>query len=352
MDAKSDENSVYSAILKRVGNTKEVKILTGIRGCGKSTIMEDIQTELTENGVDESSIKIFDLESPEYLDIKTWESLAEIIFHEIPKEERTYVFFEEIQHVKGWERVVSALISGTNSDVFITSSDRKILNAEKTQYLSKKCVFFEMIPDFDIYENIKNIYASIITYDILPAGQIRNIDEFNKLMRYIMINATISLSLNKIVKDTGFSRELVERYLSLMYESYLIERSERIDILLNKTTPSCKYYAGNMEFFNIFVTENEYNKLNGTKNEIYLKLKSLNYSLKTGKLPSGDVDFIATHKNGGVRYYAVNETVDELPLKILKSIKNEYPKYLIVTNGSVNTVTKDGINIISVDYLN
>lgn len=374
-------------------NTDFIKVITGVRRCGKSTLMMQFIDILKSDGVSSDRIFHFNLEDPEFFTIRTGDELAAVVFPKIPRDVRTYIFFDEIQRAEGWERVVNSLMAGTDADIYIAGSNAHMLSSELTTYLTGRYVSFDILPlsfaewkilrggsddlaDFQKYmtyggfpaidpslgdESIKtmirDLYASVVKWDVAARGQIRNIEELDRLMAYLMHNIGNPMSLNNIVEGMGASRDLVDRYISLMKEAYIIYRVDRYDISSSALNPSPKYYVVDPGLRDMVVGFTQKDAGRVLENIIFLELMRRGNTVQVGKYGSKEVDFVASPNVGGKEYYQIclsimNETTAERELSVLKSIKDSFSKYILTLDPVVKHITEDGIIIMCItDWL-
>ena len=375
-------------------NTDFVKVITGVRRCGKSTLMHQFIDMLKADGVTENEIVNISLEDPEYLLIRNEADLAAVVFHNLPKGKRRYVFIDEIQRAVGWERVVNSLMSGTDADIYITGSNSHILSSDLTTYLAGRYVTIEMLPlsfaewkelrgkgmddatairrymtyggfpavdpsmgDGPVKTVLRDLYASIVKWDIAERGQIRNIEEMDRLMVYLMHNIGNPMSLNNIVEGLGASRELVDRYLSMMREAFVIYRADRYDMPSSSLNPSPKYYAvdAGLREMAIGFTQKDAGRV--LENIVYLELRRRGNTIQIGRFGVKEVDFVASPTTGGREYYQIclsmtDESTAEREFGVLRSIKDSFPKTVLTMDPVVKHVTEDGINVVYVvDWL-
>ena len=375
-------------------NTDFVKVITGVRRCGKSTLLQQFIDMLKADGVKENEIINISLEDPEYLLIRNEADLAAVVFRKLPKGKRCYVFIDEIQRADGWERVVNSLMSGTDADIYITGSNAHILSSDLTTYLAGRYVTIEMLPlsfaewkelrgkdiddatairrymtyggfpavdpsmgDGPVKTVLRDLYASIVKWDIAERGQIRNIEEMDRLMVYLMHNICNPMSLNNIVEGLGASRELVDRYLSMMKEAFVIYRADRYDMPTSTLNPSPKYYAvdAGLREMAIGFTQKDAGRV--LENIVYLELRRRGNAIQIGRFGVKEVDFVASPSTGGREYYQIclsmtDESTAERELGVLRSIRDSFPKTILTMDPVVKHVTEDGINVVYVvDWL-
>lgn len=371
-------------------NTDFVKVVTGVRRCGKSTLMKQFRDVLLSDGVPEDRIFTFNLEYPEFYSVRTGDDLAEIIFPKIPEEGRSYVFFDEVQRAEGWERVINSLMAGTDADIYITGSNAHILSSELSTFLTGRYVSIDMLPlsfsewtalrgegmdvntafarfmvyggfpsiDLSMGESsvktaLRDLYASVVKWDMASRGQVRNMDELDRLMTYLMHNIGNPMSLNNIVEGLGSSRELVGRYLSLMEEAFIIYRADRYDISSTALSPHPKYYVVDQGLRDMAVGFTQKDSGRVLENIVYLELLRRGNTVQVGKHGAKEVDFVAVGDIGGREYYQVclsmrEEQTAEREMSALMSIRDSFPKTVLTLDPVVRHVTEDGILVMNV----
>ncbi len=371
-----------------------VKVITGVRRSGKSTLISQFIDQLKNDGtLDEDIIRI-SFEDPEYFNIRNDTDLAEILFPQISKDKKCYIFLDEIQRVENWERVVNTLISGTESDVYITGSNAHLLSSELSTYLTGRYVRIDILPlsfaewkdfrckDLDpsaaLYkymtyggfpgvdpsmgdESVKTIlrdmYASIVKWDIASRGQIRNMEELDRLMLYLMQNIGNPMSINNIVEGLGAGRELVDRYIELMKDAYVIYRADRYDIKSSALNPSPKYYSVDPGLRDMAIGSLQNDVGRVLENVVYLELIRRGYTIQVGKYGAKEIDFVVSSIMGEKAYYQVclsmaDESTSEREISVLRSIKDNFAKIILTLDPVVKHSTEDGVIIMSVtDWL-
>lgn len=371
-------------------NTDFIKVITGVRRCGKSTLMKQFRDVLRSDGVPENRIFSFNLEHPEFYSVRTGDDLAEIIFPRIPREGRSYVFFDEVQRAEGWERVINSLMAGTDADIYITGSNAHVLSSELSTFLTGRYVSIDMLPlsfsewmalrgegtdkstafaRFMVYGGfpsidpsmgessvktaLRDLYASVVKWDVASRGQIRNMDELDRLMTYLMHNIGNPLSLNNIVEGLGSSRDMVGRYLSLMEEAFIIYRADRYDISSAALSPHPKYYVVDQGLRDMAVGFTQKDSGRVLENIVYLELLRRGNTVQVGKYGVKEVDFVAIGNIGSREYYQVclsmrDEQTAEREMSALRSIRDSFPKAVLTLDPVVRHVTEDGISVMNV----
>lgn len=370
-------------------NTDFIKIITGVRRCGKSVLMEQFKDILRSDGVADDRIFSFNLELPEFFAVRAGDDLAGIVFSKVPKEGRCYVFFDEVQRAEGWERVINSLMAGTDADIYVTGSNAHILSSELSTYLTGRYVSIDMLPlsfsewkvlrgdgmddreafnkfmvyggfpainpsmdDLSMKTALRDLYASVVKWDIASRGQIRNMDELDRLVTYLMHNIGNPISLNNIVEGMGAGREMIGRYLNLLEEAFIIYRADRYDIQSTALGPHPKYYVVDQGIRDMAVGFTQKDSGRVLENIVYLELLRRGNTVQIGKYGAKEVDFVAFKTAGGREYYQVclsmqNESTAERELSALRMTEDSFPKTVLTLDSVVRHVTEDGIVVVN-----
>lgn len=363
-----------------------IKVITGVRRCGKSSLMKTIVEELIESGVKEENIIFLDLDSREYRKIKTDDQLDELIESKAVSEGLKYVFIDEIQNVGGFEEVINAYRGDGNFSVFITGSNSYLLSGELATKLTGRYIEFEMFPlSFEEYLDIKKFYnkpvdanlsvelnnylieggfplaiqydnladkrtyaKSVITEifekDIKGRIKIKNREAFVAVRDYIINNygATASItSLQKALAKNGLTikRTTLDRYIKALVDAKILYECKRFDMKSKKSlTGEKKYYLADTSFYFATNTDNRINYGPALENIVYVYAKSRSYEVSIGRIGKLECDFILRDNNLNYSYVQVSYTINESKetedreYRPLESIKDNYPKYVITTD--------------------
>jgi len=371
--------------------TKIVKTITGVRRCGKSTLMRQHIRRLISSGISEKMIIHLDLESSSAYKLGNYTDLSNYLNEKMVDDGRYYVFLDEIQEVDGWERAINALMVDTDADIYITGSNSRLLSSELSTYLTGRFTQINMLPLsfkefrelhssigddrtlFDMFmayggfpgadptagdaftrTSLKDLYSSILFWDVVTRGGVRNSNELDRLMRYMMINVGNPVSIRNIVDGMGnIHRSTVEHYLDLMERSFLLYRADRFDLRGNALNPSPKYYAVDQGLRNMSLDYDISDVGRTLENIVYLELLRRGYRVSVGKWNAKEVDFVAVGPDGRTEYFQVSydinlENTRERELDPLRGIKDSFPKTVLVMHPSTSSVTVDGINITNV----
>ncbi len=359
-----------------------IKVITGIRRCGKSVILNQIVAEIKKLGVLDDNIIYINFELSDYENIKTFKDLDLYIKERIINENKYYLFFDEIQYIEKWEKTVNSYKAkyGDNISIFITGSNSDLLSGELASLLSGRYVSFEIKPftfkevcEFKNYEldkyqlekpfddyvkwgglpqrfNLNNedevrtyltdVYNSIVVKDIINRFHITDVDLLNRIVQYIVTTPSQTFSAESLVKyfevndDRGIGKTTLYNYLEYMSKAYLISKVDRYDVrgkrILNG---KYKYYLTDLGLGQILNVTKKEQRGAYLENIVYNELVYRGYDVTVGNVDNGEIDFIAL-KNGNkeyyqVCYYIVDENVMNREFGVYDNIKDNYPKYVI-----------------------
>ena len=353
-----------------------IKVITGIRRCGKSYMLGLIREELMNRGINEDNIVFINFESAKYRNVKNSREL-DLLIESLVKdiEGRFYIFFDEVQNVDGWELSVNACRVDWDCDIYITGSNSKLLSGELASYLTGRYFEVKMYPfsykeflDYkgvdasddsfieyveygglpqifdlsndDKLKNLDDIFNSILYKDTLTRYKIRNQDLFERLIIFLMDNTGKIFSANSICnhlkkeEDSKIAPETIRNYIKYLSNSHLITGVQREDIEGKEIfTTNEKYYIIDHGFNQVYNGRNVTNISRTIENIVFIELLRNDYKIFIGNLNDYEVDFIA--KKGKQKIYiqvsyllASEETVNREFRPLLK-IKDNYPKYVL-----------------------
>ena len=384
--------------------TDIIKVITGVRRCGKSYLMETIAYELKESGIPAENIIYFDLDSKDYNKILKSEQLEQLIELVSAINGTKYLFIDEVQNVKGFETVLNGF-RGTNEwSIFITGSNSYLLSGELMTKLTGRYIEFEMFPlSFEEYEDIKKFYGKEIAPDrqeelqnyILEGGfprtilldnmaakrryvqsvideifekdirrklKIRNKSTFEIVQKYIINNfgATTSLkSLKKAIEKTGtpISEATIARYIKALLDAKILYECPRFDMKSKKSlSGDKKYYLSDTGFYYVQNTDNRINFGPVLENITYIYARSHDYSVSVGRIGRLECDFILRDNEMRYSYVQVAYTIalskdtEDREYRPLESIKDNYPKYVATADSLLQK--RNGIEHINlVDFM-
>lgn len=359
-----------------------IKVITGVRRCGKSCLMETIAGELKKRGVPEENILYFDLDSREYNKIVRADQLEQLIQSIQEVQGIKYLFIDEVQNVDGFEIVLNGFRGTGEWSIFITGSNSYLLSGELMTKLTGRYIEFEMFPlTFEEYEGMKKYYGREIAEDrqvelqnyILEGGfprallldtmaakrryvksvvdeiyekdirrrlKIRNKSTFEVVQKYIINNfgATTSLkSLKKAIEQSGtpISEATIARYIRALLDAKIIYECQRFDMKSKKSLcGEKKYYLADLSFYFALNTDNRINYGPVLENIIYVYVRSHDYSVSVGRIGKLECDFILRDNEMHYSYVQVSYTIalsketEDREYKPLEAIKDNYPKYV------------------------
>ena len=363
-----------------------IKIITGMRRCGKSYLFKLIIDELKKRGINDEDIILIDLELPRYNHIKTREQLDEIVVPFIESHEnKVYLFFDEIQNVKEWEVSINSYYKLENTDIYITGSNSKLMSAEFATLLTGRYINIELYPFsfnefldykqelnhpsaitnelnsdlenfFEEYQKyggipltissqhdkelvLNGIYSSIILNDIVERYEIRNVGLFNRIVKYIIENTGNLISANAIFNylkhdKLRITKPTIYNYLEHLENAYLIAKASKEDLVGKKEIiGSEKYYLLDTGFYKSQLEEKQRNIGRILENIIFIELKRHGYKITIGKVNDYEIDFICKKNNQKiyiqVTYLLENDETIEREFRPLLMIKDNYPKYVL-----------------------
>jgi|LGVE01.1.fsa_nt_gb predicted AAA+ superfamily ATPase len=361
-------------------NQNVVKVLTGIRRCGKSVMLELIQKELMNKGIESNQIISLNMESGEWLLKNQADQLYDHVKKRINKLDKTYLFIDEIQEVHGWEKAINAFLVDFDIDIYITGSNAKLLSGELATYLGGRYVEFNIYPfsfkevceinkekgiNSDVQTTFRNylrmggmpfiyessidetsqkkylsdIYDSIILKDIVERNNVRNIDLLKRILLFMMVNIGNQFSVPSMIKflkneKRSISQETVYNYVNYCEAACFSHLVKREDIIGKQVLKfSEKIYLTDHGFREVIYGNNEKDIQQVLENIIYMELLRKGYSIKVGKVSTTEVDFVADRGNERI-YYQVSyilaeESTVEREFFPLEAIHDNYPKFVL-----------------------
>lgn len=375
-----------------------IKILAGIRRCGKSTILEMLHKELISKGIDKSNIICKRYTSFEIDDCYTAKDMYNDIKKEMINDNKYYLLLDEVQEIDGWEKAINSLLEDTNADIYVTGSNSKLMSSEISTYLTGRYVLIPVYPlsfkeylDFksssaksekellneyikfggfpivalgnydeqSAYQIVEGIYNSVITSDITKRHNIVNFDLFNRVVKFIIENVGKTFSANSIVKflkgeGRALSVESIYNYLEWLEKAFVIYRCRRYDLQGKSVLKTQeKFYLADQSLKYCIMGFNPKSIASMLENIVYFELKRRGYEVYIGKLGTKEIDFVAIKRDERV-YVQVCRTLPEnsdREIGNLLVIKDQYPKY-VVTLDELSTGNVNGVKIIHLfDFL-
>ena len=388
------DRNLYMNKLWAYKDTEFIKVITGLRRCGKSSLLKLLMNKLLEENK-ANNIIYMNFESFEFDNILNYKDMYNNIKEKIRKNEKNYILLDEVQRVIEWEKAVNALSVDFNADIYITGSNAYLLSSELSTYLSGRYIEIKMLPlsfkeflDFtksenniskeekfinyvkyggmpgiitlknegDIYENaIKGIYNTVFMKDVIERNKLVDAILLEKILKFIMSNIGSLISAKKIAdyltsQGTKVTHNTVLNYLNMIENAYLIYKASRYDIKgkeLLKTLE--KYYIVDTGIRNVILGFRNTDYGHIIENIVYFELLRRGYDVTVGKTNSLEVDFIATNsqekKYYQVTYSLMDENVKKRELNVLKSINDNYEKTILTMDKIYDNTSEDGIKV-------
>ena len=367
----------YLNFLLRFKNQQLIKVISGIRRCGKSTLLELFREYLLNNGVDKEQIIFINFEDLEYEELQDYHKLYNYVKSKMIPDKMNYVFLDEIQHVKNFEKAVDSLFIKKNADIYITGSNAYFMSGELATLLSGRYVELKMLPlsfsefctgtpdsisvsekyrlyienssfpyvlryenDYrDVREYLLSLYNTILIKDIVERYKISDIMLLESVVRFVFDNIGNQLSVSKIantIKSDGrnISTKTVDKYLQALVDSMMIYQANRYNIKGKQYLKTLeKYYVVDIGLRYALLGQRGYDVGHILENVIYLELIRRGYDVYIGQVGELEVDFVAMNDNGS-EYFQVSASVRdektlERELKSLQKINDNYPKYIL-----------------------
>ena len=356
-----------------------IKVIMGVRRCGKSVLLLQIIDELKEKGIPETQIIYINFEYEDYAFIKNDLDLHNYIKEKIKNEDKYYLFFDEIQNVEYWEKAINSFKASQNVSIFITGSNSDLLSGELATHIAGRYVSFKIYPftfkevcelknirdkskreeafeDYMIWGGmpqrfmltdemqtrtyLSDVYNSILIKDIVTRFNIKDLDLFNRIVEYIVTTPSQNFSAENLSnyfanKDNReVSKVTLYNYIEYMTRAMLINKADRYDVrgkrILNG---KYKYYLTDLGFGQIMNTGKRPQMGAYLENIVYNELLSNGYDVKVGNLEKGEIDFIATRFKEKiyiqVAYILADDAVVEREFGAFKGIDDNYPKYVL-----------------------
>ena len=377
------ERPLYLDKIMPFVDTPFVKILTGVRRCGKSTILKMIIKKLREEKhVDDEQILSYRFDSMEYEDMTTKELYLELK-SKIIQSKKTYLFLDEIQEIEGWEKVVNTLASDFDVDIYITGSNSRMMSSEISTYLTGRYITFYIytlsfeeyltfkksyttlknlkqefsqyvrlggfpathLQDYsqdEVYTIVKDIYNSTIFSDIVRRNQVKKIDQLERVVKYTFNNIGNTFSAKSISnyfksEQRKIDNETVYSYLEKLQKAYILHKCSRYDLQgkdILKTQE--KFYLADVSLRYSVLGYTVDSVAASLENIVYLELKRRGYDVYIGKIKDKEIDFVATKQNEKIYVQVTQEIKSEKTQKReyeqLLEIRDNYPKDVVMAD--------------------
>lgn len=377
------DRPLYMDKIMAYTDTPFVKILTGVRRCGKSTILKMIMERLkTERHIPDERIISCRYDSMEYVDLTAKDMYGQLKSR-LSTEGKTYLFLDEVQEIDGWERVVNSLASDFDVDLYVTGSNSRMMSSEIATYLTGRYISFRIFTlsfgeylmfkrqyapvsdaktelanyvrlggfpathlqaysQEEVYTIVRDIYNSTIFSDIVRRSQIRKIDQLERIVKYTFNNVGNTFSAKSIAdylksEHRSLDNETVYNYLEKLEKAYLLHRCIRYDLQgreLLKTQE--KFYLADVALRYSVLGYDADSVAASLENIVYLELCRRGYTVNVGKTDGGEIDFVAERQNERLYVQVTQEIRSEKTAKReyerLLEIRDNYPKYVLTTD--------------------
>lgn len=382
-------------------DTEFIKVITGIRRCGKSTVLKLFMEKIKEDNK-KANIIYMNFESFEFDEIINYKDMYINIKEKIKQNQKNYILLDEVQRVEQWEKCVNSLMVDFDTDIYITGSNAYLLSSELSTYLSGRYIEIKMLPlsfkefldfsnfsnditieekfneymkyggmpgiitlknDNNLYENaIKGIYNTVFMKDVVERNKLLDATLLEKILKFLMSNIGSLISSKKVAdcltsQGTKVTHNTIINYLTMLENAYIIYKVPRYDIKgkeLLKTLE--KYYIVDTGIRNTILGFRNSDYGHVLENIIYFELIRRGYDVNVGKTDSLEVDFIASNSNEK-KYYQIaltilDENIKERELTSLRSINDNFEKIVITMDKVFNKSFEDGIKVKNImDFL-
>ena len=396
----------YLDFLVKSKDRQIIKVVSGVRRCGKSTLFEIYKDFLLENGVEKNQIISINFEDMDYEELTDYKKLYEYIKSKMIGDKKNYIFLDEIQHVDKFEKVVDSLFIKENTDLYITGSNAYFMSSELATLLSGRYIELKMLPlsfkeyyqakleyekleqkenrilktliqyyneyivnssfpytlqlDSDlknIHEYLSGIYNSVLLKDIVARLKISDVMRLESVVKYIFDNIGNLISLSKIgntltLMGRKTDAKTIEKYIRGLTDSLLVHEVSRYNIKGKEFLSTLsKYYVADLGLRQMILGNRNIDMGHILENVIYLELLRRKGNVYVGQFDKNEIDFVVINSNE-IEYYQVALTVlDENTLKreldTFKNIKDNYPKYLITLDNVMVNTDYDGIKVVN-----
>lgn len=375
--------------LKKIIDAKDtdfIKVITGMKRTGKSTLLLMFRDYLLANGVKEENIVHINFESAKYDDIKDYKDLYKYIEDKV-KDEKIYLLLDEIQSVSSWEKAINSFKVDFNMDIYITGSNAYLLSSELSTLLSGRYIEIKMYPlsfkEFLVFNNydennleekfneylkygglpaitlikgndelilsyLNDIYNTIVKKDIIDRNNIKDVALLENIIKYLFNNVGSPISSNKISDYLNSNKvvqksnhQTIDNYLNMLEKSYIIYKADRTDVKSKSLLKTLgKYYVSDSGIRNIILGFRNINEGHLLENIVYLELLRRGYRVNIGKIGDYEAHFVAENPHT-IRYYQVAQSISDedvraREIRSLENIPDNYEKIILSMDRSIN----------------
>lgn len=395
--------SDYMRQLQAFKDNKIIKVVTGLRRSGKSTLLQMYRDELVANGVSPSQIQFVNFELMKYDYIRTYRQLYDFITQNMVVGKKNYLFFDEIQQVEGWEKTINSLTLEYDTDIYVTGSNAYLLSSELATLISGRYVEIKMLPlsfkeYYEYYKNdgksteelfneylkygglpqllslpsdektissfLESIYDTVILKDVVGRNKLKDIDLLKRVFAFVCGNVGSITSTNSMAKYIAMEAKLdrslrpatIGNILEMLENAFIIYKANRYDVKGKEVLKSLeKYYVTDTGLKNTIVGYNLENYGHSIENVVYLELLRRGYKVYVGKCDNKEIDFVAIKKEE-TRYFQVTESLSDTKTKEREVAPfystNDFYEKTIITTDKTYATNVNGIKIVNLtDFL-
>lgn len=393
----------YMNQLHSFKDNKLIKVVTGLRRSGKSTLLQMFRDELIKDNVSEEQIQYVNFELMKYDAIRNYKQLYELVVANIKHDKKNYLFFDEIQQVDGWEKAVNSLTLEFDTDIYVTGSNAYLLSSELATLISGRYVEIKMLPlSFKEYYSFYNddkrskqelfneylkfgglpqllslpqdektlsaflssIYDTVILKDVIGRNKLKDVDLLKRVFAFVCGNVGSITSTNSMAKyianeaklDSALRPATIGNILDMLENAFIIYRADRYDVKGKEVLKSLeKYYVADTGLKNTIVGYNLDNYGHAIENVIYLELIRRGYKVYVGKTGTKEIDFVAINQQETI-YYQVSQSILDADTRERETAPfystNDFFEKIIITTDKNYATNENGIKIVNIiDFL-
>ena len=393
----------YMNQLHSFKDNKLIKVVTGLRRSGKSTLLQMFRDELIKDGVAENQIQYINFELMKYDAVRNYKQLYELVVEHINQDKKNYLFFDEIQQVEGWEKAINSLTLEFDADIYVTGSNAYLLSSELATLISGRYVEIKILPLsfkeyyefhrdekkskqelFDEYLKfgglpqllslpqdektisafLSSMYDTVILKDVIGRNKLKDVDLLKRVFAFVCGNVGSITSTNSMAKyianeaklDSSLRPATIGNILDMLENAFIIYRADRYDVKGKEVLKSLeKYYVADTGLKNTIVGYNLENYGHAIENVIYLELIRRGYTVYVGKTGTKEIDFVAISQQETI-YYQVSQSILDADTRERETAPfystNDFYEKVIITTDKNYATNENGIKIINIiDFL-